>query len=118
MAKAKQTKTAPEAADTSKAPAGESIAAKAERNANDRFTRVFGKDGKAVVPTGKVPPQVACILNVLEAAGPEGLMREELSKNLKGVLVTRQPESRIVTYYQKLMVESGAVTRTTGAPAA
>lgn len=114
MAKAKQTKEAPAGNTT----ATETITEKAERNANDVFKRVFA-GGKAVAPTGKVPPQAMVIINTLEAAGKDGLSRTELNKNLTGVLVTKQPVGRIVTYYQKLLVECGAVTRTAGAaPAA
>ena len=85
-------------------------------------------------PSKKVAPQAQVIINVVKAAdmdgdklrAPEkrkGLTRAELVENLKGVLVTKQPEGRILSYYQKLLVEVGAVkvekpTAATPAPAA
>jgi hypothetical protein len=89
---------------------------------NDLFTRVFTKDAednlvlKDGAPVGapatkKLPPQAQQIANVIEAAGVAGIRRAELVKNLVGVLVTRQPEGRILSYYQKLLVETGAVVR-------
>lgn len=93
-------------------------APKPEQGLNDRFVRVF-VDGKPKDPSKKVAPQAQVIINTIEAAGPGGVTREELVKNLTGVLVTQQPPSRILSYYQKLIVQVGAVemTKTTLATA-
>lgn len=93
-------------------PAAAPVAPTVRSSENDLFVRVLGPDGKGVPPTGKVAPQMTVVLNTIEAAGPEGIKREALSAALKGVLVTRQPEGRIVTYYQKAMVAAGAITLT------
>ena len=102
MAKqAKETKAASTATEPTTA------APKAPKN--DLFVRNF-KDGKGAEPSKKLPPQAQVIVNAIEAAGEGGIRREELVKNLTGVLQTRQPVSRIVSYYQKLIAEVGAVT--------
>jgi hypothetical protein len=108
---AKQTKQTGAAPAETKAPnAAEAAAAKQERMKNDKFTRNY-KDGKPVPPNGKIPPQAMVIINAIEAAGKTGLTRAELVKNITGVLLTKQPVGRIVSYYQKLIsTESGAVT--------
>lgn len=99
------------ATKTTKGEAGakgnkEALAAAAEARkaaaAKDRFLYV----GE---PTKKIAPQAQVIVKVIQAAGEQGLSREGLVENLKGVLQTRQPEGRILSYYQKLIVEVGAV---------
>jgi hypothetical protein len=109
MAKApKETKAASAPANSAaEAPKTEAKAPKAPKN--DLFVRVMN-GGKGVEPTKKLPPQAQVIVNAIEAAGDSGIRREELVKNLTGVLQTRQPVGRIVSYYQKLIVEVGAVT--------
>jgi hypothetical protein len=112
---AKKTKTTTDAANTTAAtPAGApnaaaQAAAKAERVKNDVFVRNF-KDGKPVAPNGKIPPQAMVIINGVEAGGKDGISRENLIKGITGILVTKQPVGRIVSYYQKLIQECGAVT--------
>lgn len=69
-------------------------------------------------PTEKIAPQALTIANTVVAAGKNGLTRGALIENLKGVLTTRQPEGRILSYYQKLLVDGGFITITPGAPAA
>ena len=76
---------------------------------NDLFKRVM-VDGKGAAPTAKLAPQAQTIVNAIEAAGDAGIRRNDLVTNLTGVLQTRQPVGRIVSYYQKLIVSSGAVT--------
>lgn len=131
---AKQTKSnvapapagAPQTAGTT-ATAGPVI----ERGANDIFIAVPIMDGDSqkldankqpmfVEPPKKLAPQAMTIINTIRAAGEKGLTRSQLNANLKGVLVTRQPESRIVTYYQKPILLSGCVTmvKAVEAPAA
>ncbi len=109
--KTKEAEAAPEAAVETKGNTqlGQQAKERAARAQNDVFMRNF-KDGKPVPPNGKIPPQAQCIINVIEAAGKEGLTRADLVKNLKGVLVTRQPEGRILSYYQKDIQSCGAVT--------
>ena len=108
------TSTAPAATEAPKAPK-----AVKEPNGNDVFKRVLGADGKGMPLTQKnakgetVPcntPQVKVIANLLEAAGEAGLSRKELVAKLpEAGLVTRQPVGRIVSYYQKPMIDNGAI---------
>jgi hypothetical protein len=83
---------------------------------NDVFTHVGD-------PNKKVAPQATVIINAVKAGtkGGKGITREKLIEALsqKGpdgnqILTTRQPVGRIVSYYQKLIQESGAVTITKG----
>lgn len=72
---------------------------------------------KAVDPQPKekkIAPQAQNIANLVVAAGTKGLTRAELVKNMDGVVQTRQPQSRILSYYQKLLVDEGFVTVTAG----
>jgi len=108
MAKSKETKT-PETVPT---PAQKS------QGENDVFTRVLDPDGRPLaIPAGtRIAPQAQVIVNVIEAALPDGITRAQLVKNLEGVIVTRQPIGRIVAYYQKyLTTEIGLVTLTRSA---
>ncbi len=84
--------------------------------AKDRFTRVFDEHGKAVPPNEPLPPQAQVIVNAIEAAGKRGVPRSDLVASLKGVLVTKQPEGRILSYYQKLIQDCGAVKVTINQP--
>ena len=85
---------------------------------NDRFTRVFidGKAAPALNADGtakRIAPQLQAIANVLEAIGESGCTRKELVELLSkpGVLTTRQPVGRILSYYQKDLVNFGLATR-------
>ncbi len=64
---------------------------------------------KPVAEGEKLAPQARVIVNVL-ADHKSGLTREDLNKALDGKLQTRQPIGRIVTYYQKTLVERGYIT--------
>lgn len=88
--------------------AASSTAPKIERGLNDKFVAIL-KDGKPV-EVAKGAPQMKVIINAIVAAGPKGLTRANLVKNLTGVLQTRQPVGRIVSYYQKEMINGGYVT--------
>jgi hypothetical protein len=101
---AKQTKST-----TPSTPATPAAAPAGEKGQADVFVRCM-KDGLAVSPAKRVAPQAQVILNTIEAAGDAGLTREQLVKNLTGVIVTRQPVGRIVTYYQKSLVDGGLIT--------
>jgi hypothetical protein len=112
MAKTKETKPAATAAGAAGTPAtptptGAGPADKAARAAKaEKDVFVFVKD-----PEKKVAPQAQNIINLVKAAGKAGLSRADLVKQMKGVVQTRQPEGRILTYYQKLLTtETGALT--------
>jgi hypothetical protein len=64
---------------------------------------------KGVQEGAKLAPQARVIVNVLSEF-KNGVTREDLNKALEGKLQTRQPIGRIVTYYQKLLVESGYIS--------
>jgi pyruvate/2-oxoglutarate dehydrogenase complex dihydrolipoamide acyltransferase (E2) component len=92
----------------------------------DVFIRVLGADGKGLIPVADTPPvakklapQAQLIANVIEASGPKGITRKELTDKLVPAgLVTRQPAGRILSYYQKPMVDDGWITMTKAVPAA
>lgn len=69
----------------------------------DRFFFV-----KGVAEGEKLAPQARVIVNVL-SEHKDGVSRAELVTALTGKLNTRQPEGRILTYYQKTLVERGYV---------
>lgn len=95
-----------------------------EPNGADKFTRVF-VDGKGAAITKKnakgetIPwstPQVKVIATVLEGAGEAGMSRKDLVAALiPAGLATCQPASRILSYYQKELVENGVVVLTKAA---
>jgi hypothetical protein len=69
----------------------------------------------------KIAPQAQQIVNLVIAAGKKGVTRKDLVASMDGVVVTRQPQGRILSYYQKLITENAMVTitpDTTAAPAA
>ena len=117
---AKKTKTvenpAVETPATDAAPA-------VEKGANDRFVRLFidGPNGsvlpapalKADGTVQKVAPQLQAIANTLEAIGAAGCTRAELvaALSVEGVLTTKQPVGRILSYYQKDLVKFGLAER-------
>jgi hypothetical protein len=106
----KTTKKAPAAAAaaaTTTAPAGNTAAAPA-KPAVPKTIDTF-KFVKPVAEGEKLAPQARVIVNVL-SEHKNGLTREDLNKSLDGKLQTRQPIGRIVTYYQKLLVERGYIT--------
>lgn len=64
---------------------------------------------RAIAEGDKLAPQARVIVNVI-GEHAEGITREDLSKALDGKLITRQPIGRIVTYYQKSLVEGGWIS--------
>lgn len=78
-------------------------AAKTENAGKDVFVFLSHKPNDE----NKVAPQVTVILNVMEKAGKAGITRKDLVAGLEGVIATRQPISRIVSFYQKSLVERG-----------
>jgi len=124
MAKVTKSAVAPAPAATA-APAVEGTPAKKvvnikEPSGADVLVRVMGYGGKGAPLTTKnakgeiVPlntPQVKVIANLLEASPNNRLTRKELIAQLPAAgLVTRQPVGRIVSYYQKPMVDNGIIT--------
>lgn len=109
---AKQTKQAAPATET-KEPAQ-----KVEKGGGDKFTRLFDKSGKATTASkadgtaARVAPQMQAIANTLEAFGKDGTTRDKLVEALSapGVLTTKQPVGRILSYYQKDLVSMGLAT--------
>lgn len=63
---------------------------------------------------GKLAAQAAIILSHIEAAGEKGISKNDLvdalSKDEK--FVTRQPVERVLTYYQRPLIEAGLVVST------
>lgn len=108
MAKAaKVTKSAP-AAPTAKvvAPVVDKATAKAaaERTAeNDVFTVGEGPSEGAK----KLAPQAQQIVNLVEAAGKKGVTRKALVESMDGVVTTKQSLGRILSYYQKPLIDGG-----------
>lgn len=60
-------------------------------------------------PNCKLAPQAAGIVNILKEAGDEGLKHDDLVAAMEGVISSRQPLNRILAYYKKTLIESGAV---------
>ncbi len=95
------------------APVADKAAEKAAREARmsgDKFVRNFDTNGKGVEPKKKLAPQAQVIVNAIEAAGKDGVKRSELIATLgngvDGILKTRQPAGRILTYYTKLITQA------------
>lgn len=118
---AKQTKKSAEPTET---PAAEGTPAPAAppKGENDVFTRVFVNGAgapplKADGSARRIAPQLLAIANTIEAAGEAGISRKDLVEKLSvpGVLTTRQPVGRILSYYQKDLVNFGLATRTPAA---
>jgi hypothetical protein len=109
MAKATKNAPAPANPEGAQLTEAERAAKRAERDArakNDRFTRVMIDGVPAKLdPAKRLAPQAQVIVNGIEAAGSGGITREHLEKALTGVLVTRQPVGRIISYYQKLITD-------------
>lgn len=90
----------------------EAAAAKAAEKA-ERVRKAQGDTFKFVKePEAKLPPQAQGIVNLVKAAGKKGITRKDLVEAMEGVIETRQPLGRILTYYQKRLTEIGAVEMT------
>lgn len=108
---AKMTKTvasAPAPAEKQPSQLGEQAKARAVKAQGD----VFKATGNKLPEGTKLPKQASDIVDVITKAGKAGITRAKLVEDLKGVLVTKQPESRILAYYQKDLQEAGLVTLT------
>jgi hypothetical protein len=85
-------------------PEGAAAAREAREAARSKDVFVYVKESEK-----KLAPQAAGIVNILKEAGKRGLTRVDLVTAMKGVITTRQPEGRILSYYQKSLVDCGAV---------
>jgi hypothetical protein len=103
-AKAIKPASAPEAAKTAAPKAAASPKPAAPKITKvDRFFFL-----KGVGEGEKLAPQARVIINMM-SQHPDGLSRAELVTAVTGKLNTRQPEGRILTYYQKSLVERGYI---------
>jgi hypothetical protein len=91
-----------------KKPEGNTEALKEARE-REAGKDVFTYLGKVKEGSKKLAPQAQCIVNIIEAAGKKGLTRKELGQEMKGVVLTKQPVGRILSYYQKMLVDRGYV---------
>ncbi len=111
-AKAKKTKTpktltpAPAAPSPEKKSIGEIAAAAAAQRKTIAQADVFVFLRK---PEKPVAPQAQTIIATIETHGNDGVARPQLVEELKHVLQTKQPAERILTYYQKTLVDVGAI---------
>lgn len=108
MAKAPKETKAPAEGETAPATVGEAAKARAMKAAGDLFKHT----GNALEQGKRIAPQANVIVEAIKTAGEPGITRANLETALTGVLVTRQPVGRIVSYYQKDLVELGLVTLT------
>ena len=69
------------------------------------------KDVFVFVKASEAPlaPQANQIVNTIQAAGASGRLRADLVEDLKAILTTRQPAERVLTYYQKSLIDAGLV---------
>ena len=88
--------------------------ARAERKAKADTTRYFYVEESKT----KLAPQAQEIVKTIQEMGTAGVLRNDLVEALKGRLKTRQPEERILSYYQKALIESGAIRTQSDAVAA
>jgi len=58
-------------------------------------------------PTMKLAPQAQGIVNIIKEA--KQITRADLVTAMDGVITTRQPMGRILSYYQKTIVDCGSV---------
>lgn len=57
----------------------------------------------------KLPKQAKIILDLLKSAGTKGFDRDAIAPALRGILKTKQPVDRIVSYYRSALVGGGYV---------
>lgn len=101
-----------------KAPTPTSKEAKKEEKAKKEATAsndIFTYRGELAENAKKLAPQAQGIVNIVEAAGKKGLTRAALVEQMSGVVTTRQPLGRILSYYQKALIENGYFTLTEAA---
>lgn len=103
-------KTAPKTVAPTKAPTPADKATDKEEHErvaqNDKFVYL----GNIAEGAKKLAPQAQAIVNLIQAEGKNGVTRATLVTNMTGVVQTRQPLGRILSYYQKALVEGGYVS--------
>ena len=111
---AKKTKEAAPAETTEIAtPAVDAKVERARKAKEDVFARRMIDGVPAPLEQGKrLAPQAQAIVSAVEAAG--SITRQALDEALTatGVLKSRQPTGRIITYYQNDLVNLGLITIT------
>lgn len=60
-------------------------------------------------PEGKGAPQARQILEIIKAAGTEGIVRDKVVETMKSVINTKMDRSRLLSYYASRLVEAGVV---------
>ncbi len=60
-------------------------------------------------PEGKGAPQARQILEIIKAAGIDGINREKVVETMKTVINTKMDRSRLLSYYASRLVEAGVV---------
>jgi len=63
--------------------------------------------GKELGEKDKLPPQAKVIVGLIRDMSP--VKRDDLVKAMKGKIKTRQPEERILSYYQSRLVNEGYI---------
>ena len=60
-------------------------------------------------PEGKGAPQARQILEIIKAAGNEGVARNKVVETMKAVINTKMDRSRLLSYYASRLVEAGVI---------
>ena len=106
--KTKKTKEAkPEASTEVQDQMAKARAARTSSAGKDLFTHLGD-------PEGKVAPQCQGIINIVKEKGP--ITREDLVKAMEGVITSKQPLARILSYYVPVLKSSKAVEITQAVP--
>lgn len=98
------------AGENQAAPTGGSQPAQLGAAAQERARVAEGDVFKWRADLTKGAPQAKGIVNILKAASANGLKRTDLVAAMNGVIQTKQPMGRILSYYQKDLENAGAVT--------
>lgn len=61
-------------------------------------------------PEGKGAPQARAILEIVKAAGPDGVDRATVVKTMESAIKTNMDRSRLLSYYTSRMVADGVFT--------
>lgn len=86
----------------------EKAAAGEKKARTPRQSKVYDRTDKVLAEGEKMPTQAKVILSVLAQEGP--LAKEALVAALDGKIETKQPIERIVSFYQKRLVDEGYIT--------
>lgn len=120
----KQVPTKAPATATTKAPAPKAKsgpeALQAAREARERGAKndVFTYSGQIAEGAKALAPQAQAIVNIIQSHKAKGIRREDLVKEMEGVVTTKQPLTRILSYYQSALITSGYISMKEGAPVA